>query len=95
MYKINTGNLAQNKILICKEWNIQPSEIDRMPFYEYEMMREQISTIQKEQEKRQKEEEKKYSGMKQNMNPASMMNSMRNMPGMKMPSLPRVSMPRI
>lgn len=95
MYKINTGNLAQNKILICKEWNIQPSEIDRMPFYEYEMMREQISTIQKEQEKRQKEEEKKYSGMKQNMNPTSMMNSMRNMPGMKMPSLPRVSMPRI
>jgi len=86
--------LVQNKLFICKEWNIQPSEIDRMFFYEFELIKKEISTVQKEQEKQQKEQEKQYSSMQKSMNPNSMMNSMKNMPGMQMPSLPKISMPR-
>lgn len=96
MYRINTASLVRNKLFICKEWHIQPSEIDRLPYYDYELICEEINIVQKEQEKKQQEQEKQYSGMQSSMNPNRMMNSMRNsMPGMKMPSLPTVSMPKI
>lgn len=96
MYRINTASLVRNKLFICKEWHIQPSEIDRLPYYDYELICEEINIVQKEQEKKQQEQEKQYSGMQSSMNPNRMMNSMRNnMPGMKMPSLPTISMPKI
>ena len=95
MYRIDTGSLVRNKLFICKEWHIQPSEIDRMCYFEYEMICEQIHIVQKEEEKRQKEQDKQYSGMQKSMNPANMMNSMKNnMPGMKMPSMPTISLPK-
>ena len=34
MFLINTASLVRNKLLICKENNIQPSELDRMAFFE-------------------------------------------------------------
>ncbi len=95
MYRINTASLVRNKLYICKEWHIQPSEIDKLPFYEYEQILEEIHIVQKEQEKQQKEQEKQYAGM--NMNPKSMMNSMRNsMPSFNTNSfkMPTVSMPK-
>lgn len=66
-----------------------------MYYFEYEMICEQINIVQKEEEKRQKDQDKQYAGMQKSMNPSSMMNSMRNnMPGMKMPSMPTISMPK-
>lgn len=95
MFRINTASLVRNKLFICKEWHIQPSEIDRLNYYEYELICEEINIVQKEQEKHQKDQEKQYSGMQKSMNPTSMMNAMKNnMPGMKMPSLPKISMPK-
>lgn len=85
--------MVRNKLRISKEWNIQPSEIDRLAFYEYEQILEEINIIQKEEEKRQKEENKQYN----NMNPKSMMSSMRNsMPSFNTNSfkMPTVSMPK-
>lgn len=83
--------MVRNKLIICREYHIQPSEIDRMAFYEYEQILEEINIIQKNEEKRQKEQEKQYSST--NYNPSSMMNSMRNsMPKMTMPNM---SMPKI
>lgn len=83
--------MVKNKLFICKEWNIQPSEIDRLPYYDYEFICEQINIIQKEQEKQQKEQEKEYASMQKNMNPSSMMSSLKNnlpnMANMKMPSM--------
>ena len=88
--------MVQNKLFICKEWHIQPSEIDRMFFYEYELITEKINIVNKEQEKQNKEQEKQYAGLQKSMNPSSMMNSMKNnMPGMKMPSLPKISVPKM
>ncbi len=87
--------MVKNKLFICKEWNIQPSEIDRLPFYDYEFVCEQINIVQKEQEKQQKEQEKQYAGMQKSMNPTSMMNAMKNnMPGMNMPKMPTMNMPK-
>ena len=88
--------MVRNKLFICKEWHIQPSEIDRMAYYEYELICEEINIVQKEHEKQQKEQEKQYAGMQKNMNPSSMMNAFKNnMPGMKMPSLPKLSLPKM
>ena len=54
--------MVRNKLFICKEWHVQPSEIDRLAFYEYELICEEINIVQKEQEKQQKEQEKQYAG---------------------------------
>ena len=78
--------MVRNKLIICKEYNIQPSELDRMAYYEYEQILEEINIIQKDEEKRQKEQEKQYNS--QSFNPNSMMNSMKNsMPKMSMPNM--------
>lgn len=75
--------MVKNKLHICKEWHIQPSEIDKFVFYEYEWILEEINVIQKEQEKQRQEEEKKYSSMQ----------SAYKQP--KMPSMPKLNMPKI
>ena len=38
MYRIDLENLVRNKLYICKEYHIQPSEIDRMMYFDYETM---------------------------------------------------------
>ena len=55
--------MVKNKLFICKEYHIQPSEIDRMVYFEYEYILEDIKKEQKEAEKRNKEDEKKYGNM--------------------------------
>lgn len=88
--------MVRNKLFICREWHVQPSEIDKMPYYEYEQILEEINIVQKEQEKEKKEQEKQYGGLN-NMNPKSMMNSMRNsMPSFNTNSfkMPTLSMPK-
>ena len=59
-----------------------------MPFYEYEYVLEDINADVKEQEKRQKEDEKKYWDSAAMPNYSQMMNNMsRNMPKFNMPKL--------
>ena len=53
-------NLVKNKLFISKEWHIQPSEVDRLQYFEYEMIIEEIDQNNKEQEKHYKEEQKQY-----------------------------------
>lgn len=89
--RVNLRNLAKNKLYICKEWHIQPSEIDRMVYFEYEWMLDDINEDHKEQEKRSKEEQKQYDSMKKGM---PNMNNMMNNIGKNMPQLPKVSLPK-
>lgn len=93
LFKINTANLVRDKLYICKEYHIQPSEIDKFAYYEYEQIKEEINLIQKEQEKQQKKQEKEYG----NFNTSSMMNSMKsNMDSMKGSfSMPNINIPNI
>ena len=71
---------------------MQPSEIDKFPFYEYEWILEEIKILQKEQEKQQEQNDKGL-GPLSGMNPSKMMNNMTS--GMKMPNMSSMSMPKM
>ena len=90
MFKINLENLVKTKIYISKEFHIQPSEIDKLPYYEYEMYLEQMNLIAKQQEE--------YESMKSSMNPSKMMNNNNmtpKMPTVNMPKMPTVNIPKL
>ena len=87
LFLVDIRNLVRNKLNIAKEYHIQPSEIDRMPFYEYEYMLEDINADIKEQEKRQKEEEKKYGNISTPNYNQMMSNMSKSMPKMSIPKL--------
>ena len=90
LWQVDVKNLVQNKVFICKEYHIQPSEIDRMVFFEYEYLLEYIRNEQQEQKKQREEEEKKYGSM--NMpNYSSMMNNVSK----SVPSMPKISIPKL
>ncbi len=89
LYQVDIRNLVRNKLNICKEYHIQPSEIDRLQYYEYEYMLEEINKDIKEQEKRQKEQDKqqqKTMGSMSNYNQI-MRNAQASMPKFSMPKL--------
>ena len=93
---INLRNLTKNKLFICKEYHIQPSEIDRMQFWEYEWYTDEIKEISKAQEKEQKRQEKEYSSIQGSMNPSNMMrNVSQSMPSVSMPKMPTIQMPKL
>ena len=71
---------------------MQPSEIDKFPFYEFEWILEEIKILQKEQEKQQEQNDKGLSSLS-GMNPSKMMNNMTS--GMKMPNMSSMSMPKM
>lgn len=83
IWAINLRNLARNKLHICREWHIQPSEIDKLPYYQYEEYLELIQEHNKEEEKRRKQDEKNHKIP----NMTSMMNSMKN-------SMPKLNIPK-
>ena len=91
IWQVDVRNLVKNKLYICKEYHIQPSEIDRLVYFEYEYMLEDIKTEQKEAEKKNKEDEKKYGNLGKTPNYNQLMNNV----GRSMPTLPSFSMPKI
>lgn len=97
LWRINVKNLVLNKLYICKEYHIQPSEIDRLVFFEYEYMMDEIKVIQKQQEKQREAEDKQYANMQKNMNPASMASQYKPNMGSFNPgsfNMPSISVPK-
>ena len=93
---VNLRNLTKNKLFICKEYHIQPSEIDRMQFWEYEWYTDEIKEITKEQEKEQKRQEKEHASLQSSTNPSNMMrNVSQSMPSVSMPKMPTIQMPKL
>ena len=93
---VNSEELVKRKLFICREYHIQPSEIDRMRYYEYEIILEEIMKNQKEQEKEQEKQHKQYDSMTNNLNPASFGKNISNMASnYKMPSMSSIQMPKI
>ena len=89
LFQIDVRNLAKSKLLICKEFHVQPSEVMKLVFFEYEYMVEDIKEIQKERESQQEAEEKQNAQLARQMkNPAA---------NYKLPNysqaIPKVSMP--
>ena len=93
MFRVDIRNLVKNRLYIAKDFNIQPSEIARMPFYEYEFLLEDIKEFAEEEKKKNKEQEDKYG----NMNPSSMLKSaQKSIPSIKPPgSSSSFKMPRV
>jgi hypothetical protein len=72
--------------------HIQPSELDMLPFYEYEYTLEIYNDIVKE---RNDEEKKQNREAEDKYNVSGMQNSMsKGMSSYKTPSVPKMSMPR-
>ena len=47
--------MVRNKLYIAKDFNIQPSEIDRMAYYEYEQLLDDIKELREKEEEDTKE----------------------------------------
>jgi len=96
MYRIDVRSLVRNKLFICRDYHIQPSEIDRMAFYEYEYMLEDVKQVQKEQEKENERQQKEHDSMRHSMNPNTMMRNMsQSMPNMSNMKLPTMTVPKL
>ena len=91
LFKIDLVGLVSNKAVLCKDpFCLQPSEIDKMRYWEYELFMDAINKRLKEENKQNEEQQKKYG----DMNPKSMMSqAQKSMPKMpaapKMPSMPK------
>lgn len=60
LWKINIVNLIQIKASLAKNFHIQPSEIDKMPMWEYEMFIKEMNDQVKEENDKQQQEMDKY-----------------------------------
>lgn len=93
IFTINLRNLVKNKLFICKEYHIQPSEIDKMQYWQYEWLTDEIKEITKEQEKENERQQKEQESLKSSMNTNSMMRNIQSsMPSFNMPT---VNMPKL
>lgn len=92
-FQINIENLVRNKVALVRNFHIQPSEIDRMPYWEYEYFTKFANEMIEEENKQQKEGSEDYSmeSMERRSN-----NMMRNASSQfKMPKMPSISTPKI
>lgn len=87
LFQIRLLQLIKNKVALAKNFYISPSEIDRMYYWEYEYLLEEVNQTIKEENEKQEKENGKYG----NMNPKSMMSSARSM----MPKSSGFSAPKI
>jgi hypothetical protein len=92
LWMINIENLVANKVHLAKNFHIQPSEIDKMAMWEYEMFMKTLNEVVKEENKKQKDEMDKYdiNSYKKMANPSNM-NKMMNP---TMPKMPSMNMPK-
>ena len=92
LFQIDVRNLAKNRLFIAKEFKIQPSEIYKLDFFEYEWYLEDINEYQKEKQSQAEAQEKQHQQMQRQMkNP---MGSMGNFKPPAMPTMPSFTMPK-
>ena len=85
LFRINVVNLIQIKASLAKNFHIQPSEIDKMPMWEYEMFIEEMNNQVKEENDKQQAEMDKYH-VKDYMNAANPKNISKMTQQPKMPT---------
>lgn len=95
LWMINIENLVTNKVHLAKNFHIQPSEVDKMPMWEYEMFMKTLNEVVDEENKKQEGEMSKYNiDSYRKMADPSNMNKMMNPTMPKMPNM-NFSMPKI
>ena len=97
LFKIDIMNFIKVKAILAKEFHIQPSELDAMPAWEYELFMKEINNAVKEENDRNKQEMDKsgISDVQKMTNP----NSVKRMQNSAMPKMGNIgnmpSMPSI
>ena len=61
LMRIDLVSFIKIKASLAKNFHIQPSEVDKMPMWEYEMFIMQINDMVKEENDKQEAESKKYN----------------------------------
>ena len=102
LFKIDVLNYVKVKAVLAKEFHIQPSEVDKLPAWEYELFMKALNELVKEENERN-EKEMNDSGVNQAKKMSDPNNirkmqqsSMRNMPNMgnfKMPNMSNFKIP--
>lgn len=87
LFRIDINNLITIKASLAKNFHIQPSEIDAMPMWEYELFLQDLNNQVKEENKKQQDEMDKY-----HINDYKKMSNPKNMKQPKMPSFNGSSM---
>lgn len=87
LFKINVVNLIQIKASLAKNFHIQPSEIDKMSMWEYEIFIEEMNKQVKEENDKQKDEMDKY-----HVNDMMKQNNPKNLQKMSQPKIPSFNM---
>jgi hypothetical protein len=92
LFTIDLHNYIYIKAILAKEFHIQPSELDKMPAWEYELFMHEINKAIKEENKRNQEEEDKFNVRDmRKMAEEKNFNKMRNDAMKNIPSYPKSS----
>lgn len=94
LFTIDLMRLVELKATLAKNFHIQPSEIDALPFWEYELFMKFLNNQVQEENDRQKAEMAKYDidGTMRAANPKNMQKSMSSMTP-KMPNFGSIKAP--
>lgn len=77
------------KAALAKTFHIQPSEVDKMPMWEYELFIMKLNElVQEENDKQKKEMDKHHVNEYMDMTSPKNMKKMMNNPQMTMPKMP-------
>lgn len=79
---------------LAKEYHIQPSEVDKMMFFEYETFLEEMNIIAKKQQEDAEKQQEQYDSMSKDITPSSVMKNAKTQ--MKAPkiSMPKINIPK-
>ena len=59
-WKLDIKNLVQSKAWLLKNYHLQPSEVNNMDLWEWQLLIDEINDLNKHEQKEQKEQESKY-----------------------------------
>ena len=88
MFIVNLISLIKNKVSLAKNFNISPSEIDRMYYWEYEYMLETVNDQIKKENENAEKERKQYGDMNPNRMMSKAKSSIPKMPSFGTPKIP-------
>lgn len=84
LFRIDIINFISNKAALAKNFHIQPSEIDKMPMWEYELFMTNINNMVKQENDEQQKEMGKYN-----------INDYKKMASNKQSKIPKPNIPKI
>jgi hypothetical protein len=90
LWKIDIMNFVKTKATLSKEFRIQPTEVDKMPMWEYELFLQHLNNLVKDDNENQQNEMKKY-----NIDDYKKIADPSRMSKMTQPKMPNYSIPKM